>query len=45
MASPSPSKKGTNQFDRQGHTSGEYGNDPSIQAKGKAGNAPKEIKP
>lgn len=45
MASPSPSKKGTNQFMRQGHTTNEYGNDPSIQPKGKAGNPPKDIKP
>lgn len=45
MASPTPSRKGTNQFMRQGHTANEYGNDPSIQAKGKQGAPAREIKP
>ena len=44
MASSSTPKKGTNQFMRQGHTAGIYGNDPSVDAKG-AINAVKEIKP
>lgn len=45
MASPTPSRKGTNQFMRQGHTAGQYGNDPSTDAKGKAGQPAREIKP
>jgi hypothetical protein len=45
MASPSPSKKSTNQFMRQGHTSGPFGNEPNRDAKGQAGEPAKEIKP
>lgn len=42
---PTPSKKGTGKFDRQGQTAGQYGQDPNVQAKGKAGDAPRELKP
>lgn len=45
MASPVPSKKGTNQFMRQGHTESCYGNQPSIDGKGQVSAPPKEIKP
>ena len=45
MPSQSTSKKGTNQFQRQGHTQNAYGNDPGLDAKGKAGAPAKEIKP
>lgn len=41
----SQTRKGTNQFMRQGHTSGTYGNNPSIEAKGQAGQPAKELKP
>lgn len=44
MASPTPSKKGTNQFMRQGHTANEYGNDPSVDQKGKGGSPPRDLK-
>lgn len=37
--------KGTNQFMRKGHTSGPYGNEPSVRAKGKAAATPRELKP
>lgn len=39
------SKRGTNQFMRQGHTAGPYGQDPSKEAKGEAGKSPRELKP
>lgn len=45
MASPLPGKKTTNQFMRQGHTESEYGSNININAKGKAGATPKEVKP
>lgn len=46
MPSPVNVKKGTNQFMRQGHTSGPaFGADPQITASGKAGATPKELKP
>jgi hypothetical protein len=45
MASPVSSKKGTNQFMRMGHTSGIYGNDPFVDAKGAIGATPKDLKP
>lgn len=38
-------RKGTNQFQRQGHTAGPYGNEPSKDAKGQAGAPAKELKP
>lgn len=38
-------KKGTNQFMRQGHTDGPFGNNVTMDAKGQAGATPKEIKP
>ena len=39
-------KKGTNQFMRQGHTTtNAYGANITIDAKGAAGAAPKEVKP
>ena len=31
-------------FVRQGHTSGPYGNDPSLDARGEFGKAPKDLK-
>lgn len=37
-------KKGTNQFERMGHTDGPYGNSPSIPTKVK-GDPPKDLKP
>lgn len=37
--------KGTNQFMRQGHTAGAYGNEPSTEAKGQAAKPAKELKP
>lgn len=45
MTPPKPSKAGTNKFDRQGHTAGPYGNNPSKQAKGEAGAPPRDLKP
>lgn len=45
MASPSPSKKSTGQFMKQGQTAGVYGNDPSSDAKGGAGAEPRELNP
>lgn len=45
MPSPVSSKKGTNQFMRMGHTSGCYGNEPTSDAHGDAGAAPKDLKP
>ena len=43
---PTPNaKKGTNLFMRQGQTSGAYGNDPTVQAKGEAGSKAKDLKP
>lgn len=44
MPNPTP-KKSTNQFMRQGHTAHIYGNDPSIEAKGKITAPPKDLKP
>lgn len=41
----SQGKRGTNQFQRQGHTSHIYGNNPSIDAKGSITAPPKELKP
>lgn len=38
-------KRGTDQFDRQGHTAGPYGNEPNIQPMGKAAQKPRELKP
>ncbi len=45
MPSGNNVRKSTNQFMRQGHTANEYGNDPQVEAKGKASKAPREIKP
>lgn len=40
------SHKGTNQFSRQGHTEGLYGNSPSTSGKGGiTAGSPKELKP
>jgi len=39
------SHKGTNQFSRQGHTAGVYGNSPTVDAKGGPAAPPKELKP
>lgn len=41
----SQGKRGTNQFMRQGHTAGEYGNDPNVEPMGVANKAPRELKP
>lgn len=46
MPSPVNVKKGTNQFMRQGHTTADvYGTTINLEAKGKAGAKPKEVKP
>lgn len=45
MADGNSVRKSTNQFMRQGHTANEYGNDPNVDAKGKAGKPPRDIKP
>lgn len=45
MAAPTPSKKGTNQFMRQGQTEGPFGNESSRTAKGVVGEPAKEVKP
>lgn len=45
MASPIDTKRGTNQIMRQGHTAGAYGNDPAVQARGEAGDKPRDLKP
>ena len=45
MASPTPKKTSTDQFMRQGHTEGPYGNSPSVEPVGHAAETPKEIKP
>lgn len=37
--------KGTNQFMRKGHTSGAYGNQPAVQAKGQGRQTAQELKP
>jgi hypothetical protein len=42
MASPSPSKKSTNQFMRQGHTSGPFGNDPSATPRVRRASPPRK---
>lgn len=38
-------KRGTDQFERQGHTAGPYGNEPQETPKGKAAQKPRELKP
>lgn len=45
MAAEKPSKRGTGQFMRMGHTAHIYGNDPSVDAKGGVTSPPKELKP
>lgn len=46
MATPQPSKSGVgDKFNRQGHTAGPYGNEPSKDAKGEPGQAPRPLKP
>lgn len=45
MADGNNVRKSTNQFMRQGHTAGPYGEDPSIDAKGEAAKPAREIKP
>jgi hypothetical protein len=45
MPSPAPKKTSTDQFQRQGHTEGPYGNTPSIEAMGQPAEPAKEIKP
>lgn len=45
MASETPSKRGTGQFMRQGHTAHIYGNDPGVDAKGGITSPPRELKP
>lgn len=37
--------RGTNQFMRQGHTAGPFGNDPNKDATGQVGAPPRELKP
>lgn len=38
-------QKGTNQFMRKGHTAGAFGNDPAVQAKGRAAQVRNELTP
>lgn len=45
MAERIPSKKGTGQFMRQGHTASEYGNDPAVSATSRVAAAPRDLKP
>lgn len=45
MPSPAPKKSSTDQFMRMGHTSGEFGNHPDVEALGQVGAPAKEIKP
>lgn len=40
----SMSRKGTNQFMRQGHTASQFGNDPAVDPKGKVAAPPRELK-
>ncbi len=44
MPSPVSSPRGTDKFDRQGHTAGPYGNDPNVDPKGVANKDPRELK-
>lgn len=37
--------QGTDQFQRQGHTAGPFGNDPTMDAKGQFAAEPRELKP
>lgn len=36
-------KSKTGKVEKQGHTAGPYGNDPSVQAKGVANNPPRDL--
>lgn len=40
----SMSRKGTNQFMRQGHTAGPFAQDPNVDPKGVVGSPPRELK-
>ncbi len=42
---PPVSKKGTNQFQRQGHTASTFGSEPDMTPPGVAGKPVKELKP
>jgi len=42
---PTPSKGGTGKFMRQGHTAGQYGNDPASTPRGPVGESPRDLKP
>jgi hypothetical protein len=44
MASEKPSRRGTGQFMRQGHTAHIYGNDPTVDARGSITSSPRELK-
>jgi hypothetical protein len=39
------SKKGTTQFERMGHTASQFGSEPNLDAKGKASQTPRDLKP
>lgn len=45
MADEKPSRRGTGQFMRQGHTAHFYGNDPTVDARGTITSSPRELKP
>ena len=45
MASPIRNPKGSNQILRQGQTAGAYGNDPTYEGKGSAGEKARDLKP
>jgi hypothetical protein len=45
MADERPTKRGTGQFQRQGHTAHIYGNDPTVDARGTITQAPRDLKP
>ena len=45
MASPVTVPKGNSQILRQGQTAGPYGNDPTYEGKGSAGEKPRDLKP
>ena len=38
-------KRGTDKFERQGHTAGPYGNEPNKTPKGQAASRPRDLKP
>lgn len=45
MTLPIDGKKGTTQFERQGHTASQFGSEPNSDAKGKVAAKPRELRP